>query len=226
MKRTSFIAVLIMGFFGFLCTTSFAMSFNPVSDLSGWEEYQWTSNPVTITYTGGRVSFVSDGTNGEAWGKVFTTLPGSTGIMAEVSVSKATGMGDIGIRKYIAKTASGNLLLAQIFLEKSANGYLIYYYLQERDSSMNEIRQLGAGVFGDWGSGTEEWKPGDNVFLGMALVGNEVWFYTPGYDILKKVQILTPFTPSDGEIAIYAWTPAGSANHIEGTVKNVNIIYP
>jgi len=230
MKKTSLIAVLTVVFLGLLYTTSFAMSFNPVNDLSGWGEDTWTpNNPVKITHTGSSVSFVADGTSGEAWGNVFKTLPGSIGITAEVSVSAVRGTGNIGIRKYIATTDSGTSLMAEMLLLERWSGdeiRIIVYDLVERDSSGHTIRQLGGGVFGDLTPGTVEWNVGDDVFLGVALVGNEVWFYTPGYDTLLKIQILIPFTPSDGEISILGWSPTGSANHIEGTVKNVNIIYP
>ncbi|MEJ2025060.1 MAG: hypothetical protein P8Y00_08610, partial [Deltaproteobacteria bacterium] len=81
-------------------------------------------------------------------------------------------------------------------------------------------------AFGEWGSGTVEWSPGADVFLGLALVGNEVWFYTPGYATLVKIQILAPFTPNDGLIQTFGYVQMGSENHIEGTVKNVSIVYP
>ena len=108
MKRTSFIAVLTAIFVGLLYTTSFAMSFNPASDLSWWDDYQWKpNNPVTITHTGSSVSFVVDGTKGDVWGEIYKTYPASIGILAEVSVSAVMGHAQIGIRKYIAKQIQG-----------------------------------------------------------------------------------------------------------------------
>jgi hypothetical protein len=227
MKRTFMITLLIAGFLGLLCTTSLAISYNPENDLSGWDEYQWKqNNPVAISHTGSAVSFITDGTSDTAWGSINAIFPGSIGITAEVNVFSARGNGQIGIRKYIATTDSGTMLLAQMWLERWDDRYLIYYNLQERDSSGNTIRQLGAGAFGGWGSGTVEWSNGEDVFLGLALVGNEVWFYSPGHAILMKVQLLAPFTPTDDSIQIFGYAQKGFANHIEGTVKNVNIVYP
>jgi len=228
MKRTGFITILIVGFLGLLCTTSLAISFNPENDLFGWDEYQWKpNNPVAITHTENRVSFIADGTADTAYGSISKSFPGAIGIIADANVSAVMGHGQIGIRKYIATTDSGNLLLAYMYLQKYNDEYRIRYTLEERDSSgENTIRVLGAGFFGGLGTGTVEWNVGEDVFLGLVLVGNEVWFYTPGYDTLVKVQILMPFTPTDGNIQIFGYAQMGSANHIEGMVKNVNIVYP
>ena len=227
MKRTCFITILIVGFLGLLCSTSLAISFNPVSDFSGWDEYQWKpNNPVTITHPGSTVSFIADGTGDYAWGSIGATFPGSIGITAEVNVSAARGNVAIGIRKYIATTDSGTRLSAEMQVVRWSDQYKIEYYLKEKDSQGDIIRQLGAGVFGNWGTGTVEWNTGEDVFLGLALVGNEVWFYSPGYGTLGKIQILTPFTPSDDYIQVNGYAQIDPGNRIEGTVKNVNIVYP
>jgi len=228
MKRTCFFVILVAGFLGLLCGTSLAMSFTPVSDLSGWDEDQWKpNNPVAITHPGSTVSFIADGAGGDyAWGSIYTILSDSIGITAEVNVSAARGNVAIGIRKYIATTDSGTRLSAEMQVVRYNDHYKIEYYLKEKDSSGMPLRQLGAGNFGEWGTGAAEWRPGEGVFLGLALVGNEVWFYSPGYGTLVKVQILTPFTPSDDYIQVNGYAEPGPGNRIEGTVKNVNIVYP
>ena len=88
-----------------------------------------------------------------------------------------------------------------MYLQEYDDEYRIRYTLQERDSSGDiTIRTLSAGFFGGLGTGTVAWNVGENVLLGAVLVGNEVWFYTTGYDTLVKVQILIPFTPNDGSV--------------------------
>ena len=228
MKRTCFFVILVAGFLELLCGASFAISFTPVTDLSGWREFQWKpNNPVIITHPGSTVSFIADGEGSDyAGGTISKTFSGSIGITAEVDVSTATGTGEIGIRKYIATTESGTRLSAEMYLQRDSYGYKIGYRLREKDSSGNTIRDLAAGCLGECRIGAAEWSPGENVFLGLALVGNEIWFYSPGYGILEKIQILTPLAPNNDDIMIYGYAGMGPGNHLEGTVKNVNIVYP
>ena len=228
MRRNIFVGLVIGFILVLLSNICLAISLFPVADLSDWGEFQAKeNNPVSITRTEGTVQLVADGEADYAWGSIYKIYPGSIGIIAQVNVSRASGNVAMGIRKYIATTESGSRLSAEMQVVRWNDSYKIEYYLKEKDSSGNIIRQLGAGTYGEWASGeANEWSLGQDVFLGLALVGNEVWFYSPGYGILAKVQILSPFTPSDDYIQVNAYAQYGTGNHIEGSVKDISIVYP
>lgn len=227
MRRYSFI-VMISFFIGaaiLIPNLAQAISLTPVTDLSDWNQYQEKpNNPVSLTVNDGSVAFVADGTLDYAWGTLVKSYPGSIGVVAKVNVSTASGNCELGIRKWVGKTDSGNVLSAEIYLVRWSGDYEIDYYLRERDSS-GTYRQLAAGSFGKWDS-PAEWSPGEDKYLGLALVGDEVWFYTPNYGILAKLQILTPFTPSDDPIFLVGYAASGADNHIEGVIKDVSIVFP
>lgn len=242
MKRASFITILVVGFLALLCTTSFAISLNPVSDLSGWNSVidPPISPLVTINRTGGAVSFNASGmSDGWKFGAIYKSFTGSIGISAEVNISAVSGNAQVGIRKYIAETQFGTRLNADIAVVREDNRYKIKYLLREKNAAGDDIRRLATGTLGGEGfigppagvvgpSRIEypEWHTGENVWIGLALVGNEVWFYSPGHGTLAKIQILEPFTPIDGLFMVFGFAREGTQNHVEGTVKDISIIYP
>ena len=224
MKRNVFVISLLFFSFCFV-SVCHALSLVKVEDFSDWERTQLNRNEHSIVVKGGTINYFASGSKGDAYGGIYKIYPGATGILATVNVSEIAGNDlYLGIAKVLGKFPSGNTLYADISV-RYYNGFVIRYRLREKDFPIHTLRTITEGFFGIACDGVQ-WELGKDVVLGLALVGNEVWFYTPGFDLLAKCQITVPITPTDSPIYMGVWSAEGGENQISCTVKDVKIIYP
>ena len=110
------------------------------------------------------------------------------------------------------------------FLYESGN-WSIHGYLMERDPSTLDILKHPTTV--SLGGPSLAVSGGQDITIGLAVVEQEIWYYTSECDYLVKVQPIeqVEFSNYPG-VFIIVGPPAGYVGDITATVSNVFIIYP
>ena len=201
-------------------------------NLEGWSEYV-ESGTVSFTPSGEKLAFSleDDPAILQAWGKWDKNFPGVYGVMATFKVDSYTGSDvAIGLRKYVGltntgpfSTNNGNPIQARLNLHIWENNFRISYQVRERTPTGTVVQYFAKGVLGAY---EDAWKLGDQVTIGLAVVGQDIYFYTPGVGAFTKVQLLDGMSPitsqySKVEIEGYVWNTDGN---ISGEVSNVTLL--
>jgi hypothetical protein len=201
-------------------------------NLDGWSEYV-ESGTVVFTPNGETLGFYmeDDPATTQAWGKWYKNFPGAYGVMATFKVDSFTGnQVGIGLRKYVGltntgpfSTSNGNPIQARIYLNIYENQYRIEYQVRERTPTGTVVQYFAKGVLGDYDS---MWNLGDQVTIGMAAVGQDVYFYTPNVGAFTKIELLDGMSPitseySNIEIEGWVWNTDGD---ISGEVSNLILL--
>ncbi len=148
------------------------------------------------------------------------------GILVNVKVSQATGLVMCGIEQELGTSASGDLIVARVIMTQLSDGRRsIEYMIIETPISGTPQKHIASGVLGGI---DESWSVEKEVAIGLALVDQEIWFYTSECDILLKAQ---PFVqmgpPISSDIYIFAGQgEIGSTGNFSGTISNAYVAYP
>jgi hypothetical protein len=200
---------------------SFTSRVLAAEDLSDWQENIWQGN-ISLTPDGTRLNVTADGSAGEAWRARYKDFANNVGLMVTVNVANVMGRPQIGIRKNVGKTPSGNWILAELSTDIYEDEKRIRYRVRERDDESNTLRVLSVGYLGDYDGG---WSIGQDLVLGLARVKNEIWFYTPASGALIKVSPFDTMSALESAVQIYAWAQEGASDSISATVSDVTILY-
>jgi len=192
--------------------------------LDDWTEYVLSGN-FTSTTSGTQMQLDVSGSEGVANGIRYKEFSNAIGVIATFNVSSLGGYMVAGLGRNLGSTAAGNLIQAQIYLDTWSGYNRICYRVRERTTDRQIIRTLAFGFLGDSSGGL--WTVGQNVTLGFARLGNDIYFYTPGNGAFV---IVRPFeamgTVSDQSHYIFGYAPSGAENYFTATVSQVYIVYP
>jgi len=199
---------------------------------NGWKEYV-ESGTVSFVPNGEKLAFSleDDPTTKQAWGKWYQNFPGAYGAIATFKVDSFSGNDiGVGLRKVVGLTNtgpfssnSGNPIQARINLGIYENKYRIQYQVRERTPTGNVVQYFAKGVLGDYDG---MWKLGDQVTIGLAVLGQDVYFYTPSVGAFTKVQLIDGMSPitsqySNVEIEGWVWNTDGK---ISGEISDLTIL--
>jgi hypothetical protein len=193
---------------------------------NGWSEYV-ESGTVSFAPNGETLAFSmeDDPATNQAWAKWYKHFPGAYGAIATFQVDSFSGNDvGVGLRKYVGLTnKDGNPIQARIFLYIYNNQYRIMYQVRERNPAGDVMQYFTKGVLGDFDG---MWNLGDQVTIGLAVVGQDIYFYTPNVGAFTKVQLLDSMSPitsqySNVEIEGWVWNTDGK---ITGKVKNFTVL--
>jgi hypothetical protein len=197
-----------------------------------WSEYV-DSGTVVFTPNGETLGFHMEGdpATNEAWGKWEKNFPGAYGVMATFKVDSYTGSSvGVGLRKYVGltntgpfSTSNGNPIQARIFLHIEENRYRIMYQVRERTPTWTVVQYFAKGVLGDYEG---MWNLGDQVTIGLAVVGQDIYFYTPSVGAFTKIELLdgmSPITSEYSKIEIEGWV-SETDEDISGEVSNLTLL--
>ena len=209
----------------FILAIALVLSFSSptlaAENLSDWEENIWQGN-VSLIPDGTKLNVSVEGSAGEAWRSRDKYFPNALGVMAQVNVSDVSGYCNVGLRKYLGTTAADTRILAEIMLEQYDGEKRIYYRIRERDAQGKTIRLIAGGALGDW-DGT--WSPRQNITIALALIGDEIWFYTPGNGAFVKVLPFESMGIFESDVQIYGYARDGVTNSLNAVVSDVAILY-
>lgn len=219
-------------FLFFFIAVNFAIAGESFDQSNGWSEYV-DSGTVSFAPKGETLAFSmeDDPATNQAWAKWDKNFPGAYGAIATFKVDSFSG-NDVaaGLRKYVGLTNTGpfssnngNPIQARIYLNIWENQYRIMYNVRERTPTGTVVQHLARGVLGDWDG---MWKLGDQITIGLAVVGQDIYFYTPNVGAFTKVQLLDGMSPitsqySNVEIEGWVWNTDGK---ITGEVSNLTIL--
>ena len=199
---------------------------------NGWSEYV-ESGTVSFTPSGEKLVFSldDDPNSNTAWGKWQKNFPDAYGVVATFKVDSYTGSNVfIGLRKWVGftnigpfSTSNGNRIQARICLHIWENNFKFMYQVRERTPTGAIVQYFARGVLGDEKA---MWKLGDQVEIGLAVVGQDIYFYTPSVGAFTKVQLLDGMSPitsqySNIEIEGSIYNTDGS---ISGEVSNLTLL--
>ena len=200
-------------------------------NLNNWEVYiesgtvSFTPNNESAEFS---LKYNAGTTAGNyTWGNLNSDFPNAYGLLATFKVKSYTGNNAyIGLRKYVGWTENGNLILAQIFLEYDNGQLQLQYAVRERTTDYKTVKYLARGVLGNWDG---MWQIGDEITIGLAYIGQDIYFYTPGVEAFTKVQMINVISPLTDQftyvqIAGYTDGSSGADGTISGTVSNVTIL--
>lgn len=187
---------------------------------NGWSEDVY-SGTASFTPSGQTMGFFfeDDPATNQAWAMWYKSFPSAYGALATFKVTSFNGS-DVaaGMRKYVGlttggpfSTSSGNPILAGIYLQVHENEYRISYRVRERTTNYVTVKYLARGVLGDWDG---MWQLGEKVTIGIAAVGNDIYFYSPKVEAFTKVQLLDGMSPvtskwTDIEVCGWVWNTDG-----------------
>ena len=148
-------------------------------------------------------------------------IPGDVGILAEISVSEMEGNDTwCGLAKTVGTTASGNYIQALIDAMQFDLWKMLRYRVRELDSSdSTEVKVMVYGYLGNYKDG---WSIGENLLVGLAHLGDDIYFYTPTNGAFVKVQMFEGMGAMETTTRIYVWAGSG-ANSVQAAVSNVEI---
>jgi hypothetical protein len=187
--------------------------------LEGWNEsidtgvMQFIPNGTTMDIT-------VSGDGEEAWGNHNKYFDGAYGVMATFNVSSVFEKGlDTGLRMYVGLNSIGNKILAEIRLSEYDGEHRITYRLRERLSDGTTVKVIAYGFLGNYKG---MWDIGQNITIGFAHIGKDIYFYTPETNAYVKIEPFFDMFPMDSSIEIYGWAETGCI--FSATVSNVNIL--
>jgi hypothetical protein len=192
-------------------------------NLNDWDVLIAQGN-ISLTPNGTSLDVTADGSTGYAWRALSKYFTNNVGLLVTINVADAKGKEpQIGIRKNVGKTPSGNWVLAELYTDSYDSGNRqIRYRVQERDDTSKTLRVLAVGFLGGFGGA---WSNGQDLVLGLARVENEIWFYSQESRVLVKVSPLETMSALESEVQIFALAPEGATNSISGTVSDIKILY-
>jgi hypothetical protein len=186
-------------------------------DLTDWEILKRSGTPE-INVSGTVVTFSANGLNGTEFANVRKTIPETIGVLAEIEVSAINGNNAwCGISKVLGTIPSGNYIQALVELVDDLGGKVVRFRVRELDTNFAEVKIIAYGYLGDSKNG---WKTGQTVLVGLARLGDDVYFYTPANGAFIKIQLLQKMDPLDSLTIIYVWAEDGP-NSIDATVGNL-----
>ncbi|MEA2059759.1 MAG: hypothetical protein U9P10_04415 [Thermodesulfobacteriota bacterium] len=201
---------------------------------NGWSEYV-ESDTASFAPNGETLAFSmeDDPATNQAWAKWYQNFPGAYGAMATFKVDSFSGndINDVGfgLRKYVGLTNigpfssnNGNPIQARISLNIYENRYRILYQVRERTPTGVD-QYFATGFLGRLGG---MWKFGDQVTIGLAVVGQDIYFYTPNIGAFTKVQLLdgmSPITSQYSDVEIEGWV-CNTDGKINGEVSNLTML--
>jgi hypothetical protein len=207
----SLCAVAMMG--------AFALSAQAAENLDDWEVQIASGNP-RLTPHGTAVEVSANGAGGTEQGNLVIDITGDVGVLAEINVSKMEGNDAIcGLSKFLGTTPSGTYIQALIDVSQFEQWNTIRYRVREMDSNFAEVRVLVYGYLGNYKDG---WSIGGNALIGLARLGDDIYFATPANGAFVKVQTFEGMGDMDATTRIYVWAGSG-ANSIQATVSNVEL---
>jgi hypothetical protein len=164
-----------------------------------------------------------DPATNQAWAMWYKNIPSAYGVLADVKMDKYTGNEvALGLRKYAGLTEAGNPVLAEIWIYNYNNQHRIMYRVRERDTAGNTIKDFARGFLGGLDG---MWNLGDLVTIGVATIGQDIYFYTPGIEASTKIQLLGGLNPTSDwdSVGIFGWV-WNTDGDFTGEVTNVTIL--
>ncbi len=195
----------------------FPLSARAADDLSDWEIVKKTGTPE-MNVSGTTVTFSANGSSGTEHGFIRKTIPGTIGVLGEITVSTIKGDdASCGFSKILGKLPSGNYVQALVDLTELAGDKTVRYRIRVLDGNNDVVRVMAYGYLGNTKNG---WSIGKSVLVGLALLGDDIYFYTPGNGAFTKIQPLQAMGSIDAPTSIFVWAGNGP-NSIGATVENV-----
>lgn len=192
----------------------------------------WTNEPYqgTTTFTPSGTSVTTSASAGQddyAWAQLYNSYPRSNGASATFSIDTVSNESDasvsFGLRRYLGINSSGNVLLAEVYLNCWQGDYRVMYRIRERLQDGTTVRDLARGWLGGT-SGT--FILGEDVTIGLAKIGCDTVFYcsaVPGLTRVSNCDFENYPADYSNNIGIYTYTEPNS--DMTGTASNVNIAY-
>ena len=197
----------------------FLMSFPAFAaeDLCEWGEYVH-SGIVQYTNCGTSIDVKAHGSKGEAWGNLYKHYE-AKGLSADICVSKAKGNAWVGVRRDIGKTEDDHQIIAEIYLLKYEEYYLIKYRIRERDPDTDVSETITEGYLG-------EWKTDETVNIGFKHDNGAVEFSSSVDSVDVKIKKVKMTTDEESNMRVgVVWAEEGAGNSITAEVSNVTILY-
>ncbi len=216
--RWIFVMLIVFSMF---CTAA-----NAAEDLTDWSHYtEDEGSYFTVSGTTATISQTSLA-DGCPWSRISKYYENATGIMATVNVSdintdSSEAYGHVGLRKNVASTSSGTLILAEIDVNVYEGAHRIRYRLRERTEDGTTVAVLTNSFFGSFDGGM--WETGEDVVIGLGVVGNDVCFYASESEILAKITLDFEISPVERSLEITGCAESGGS--ISAEVSNVTVLY-
>ncbi len=186
--------------------------------LDNWEETVEYGNS-TSTPDGTTLSFDIRGVTSVYREASFV---GATGVLATINVSKSSDGLFFNLLMDLGTDASGNVINAGISTMRYQGNRILYTL-----KSYNIITDVSTDIIvGSMATSGNGWTEDQDITLGLARIGNEIWFYSSELNYMIKVLSLDILGPADDPVVTIGAISEFPQGQSAAVVRDVYIIYP